>query len=111
MRMILAALSNRKAAIGLAIVVIIVLMGLIAPLLTDYNPARRVGRPHEEPSATHLMGTTRNGYDVFAQLTHGARTSLAVGFGAGLIITVIGTAVGIAGGYLGGKTDEALNFA
>jgi peptide/nickel transport system permease protein len=111
MRMILAALSNRKAAIGLAIVVIIVVMGLIAPLLTDYNPARRVGRPHEEPSATHLMGTTRNGYDVFAQLTHGARTSLAVGFGAGLIITVIGTAVGIAGGYLGGKTDEALNFA
>ena len=111
MRMILAALSNRKAAIGLAIVVIIVVMGLIAPLLTDYNPARRVGRPHEEPSATHLMGTTRNGYDVFAQLTHGARTSLAVGFGAGLLITVIGTAVGITAGYLGGKVDEALNFA
>lgn len=111
MRMILAALSNRKAAIGLFIVVALVVMALIAPLLTDYNPSRRVGRPHEEPSATHVMGTTRNGYDVFAQLTYGARTSLAVGFGAGLLITVIGTAVGIAAGYLGGKVDEALNFA
>ena len=80
MRMILAALSNRKAAIGLFIVVALVVMALIAPLLTDYNPARRVGRPHEEPSATHVLGTTRNGYDVFAQLTYGARTSLAVGF-------------------------------
>jgi peptide/nickel transport system permease protein len=109
--MILVALSNRKAAIGLFIVIALVVMALIAPLLTDYNPARRVGRPHEEPSATHVMGTTRNGYDVFAQLAYGARTSLAVGFGAGLIITVIGTAVGIAGGYLGGKVDEALNFA
>jgi peptide/nickel transport system permease protein len=111
MRMILAALSNRKAAIGLFIVVALVVMALIAPLLTDYNPARRVGRPHEEPSTTHVLGTTRNGYDVFAQLAYGARTSLAVGFGAGLLITVIGTAVGIAGGYLGGKVDEALNFA
>ncbi len=111
MRMILAALSNRKAAIGLFIVIALVVMALIAPLLTDYNPARRVGRPHEEPSATHVLGTTRNGYDVFAQLAYGARTSLAVGFGAGLLITVIGTAVGIAGGYLGGKVDEALNFA
>ncbi|KGM35361.1 ABC transporter permease [Inquilinus limosus] len=111
MRMILAALSNRKAAIGLFIVAALVVMALIAPLLTDYNPSRRVGRPHEEPSATHVLGTTRNGYDVFAQLVYGARTSLAVGFGAGLLITVIGTAVGIAAGYLGGKVDEALNFA
>ncbi|WP_051249400.1 ABC transporter permease [Inquilinus limosus] len=111
MRMILAALSNRKAAIGLVIVVFLVVTALIAPLLTDYNPSRRVGRPHEPPSAEHVLGTTRNGYDVFSQLTYGARTSLAVGFGAGLLITVIGTAVGIAAGYLGGKTDEVLNFA
>lgn len=111
MRMILAALSNRKAAIGLVIVAFLLVMALIAPLLTDYNPSRRVGRPHEPPSATHVLGTTRNGYDVFSQLVYGARTSLAVGFGAGLLITVIGTAVGIAAGYLGGKTDEVLNFA
>lgn len=111
MRMILAALSNRKAAIGLVIVVFLVVTALIAPLLTDDNPSRRVGRPHEPPSAEHVLGTTRNGYDVFSQLTYGARTSLAVGFGAGLLITVIGTAVGIAAGYLGGKTDEVLNFA
>ena len=111
MRMILAALSNRKAAIGLFIVAALVVMALIAPLLTDYSPSRRVGRPHEPPSATHVLGTTRNGYDVFSQLTYGARTSLAVGFGAGLLITVIGTAVGVAAGYLGGKVDEALNFA
>lgn len=111
MRMILAALSNRKAATGLAIVVAILLMALLAPLLTEHNPSRRVGRPHQAPSAEHVLGTTRTGHDVFAQLIHGARISLAVGLGAGLIITVIGTAVGVAGGYLGGKVDEALNFA
>ena len=101
---------NRKALIGLAIVLIIVLVALAAPLLTEYNPAGRTGRPHQPPSAEHILGTTRLGQDVWARLIYGARTSLAVGFAAGFLITIVGTALGIIAGYRGGKTDEVISF-
>ncbi len=101
---------NRKAFIGLAIVLLIVLVALAAPLLTEYNPAARTGRPHQPPSADHILGTTRLGQDVWARLIYGAQTSLAVGFAAGLLITVVGTTLGIVAGYRGGKTDEVISF-
>ena len=103
-------LRNRKALIGVTILVIVVLLAVFAPLLTDYLPTQRVGRPHQPPSGDHLLGTTRLGYDVFTRLLYGARVSLAVGFGAGLLITVIGTVLGIIAGYKGGVIDEVISF-
>ncbi|MDE1996452.1 MAG: ABC transporter permease [Rhizobiaceae bacterium] len=103
-------LGNRKAMIGFIIIALILIVALAAPLLTHYDPAARVGRPHQAPSADHWLGTTRIGQDVFARLIYGARTSLAVGFGAGLLITFVGTALGILSGYRGGKTDEVISF-
>lgn len=103
-------LRNRKALTGLVIIAFIVLVAIAAPLLTQYDPAARTGRPHQPPSLDHILGTTRIGQDVFARLIYGARTSLAVGFGAGLLITLVGTALGIISGYRGGKTDEIISF-
>jgi peptide/nickel transport system permease protein len=101
---------NRKALIGVTILAVIIFVTLFAPLLTDYLPTQRVGRPHQPPSGDHLLGTTRLGYDVFTRLIYGARVSLAVGFGAGLLITVIGTVLGIIAGYKGGVVDEVITF-
>lgn len=103
-------LRNRKALIGVTILTIVVLLAVFAPLLTDYLPTQRVGRPHQPPSSDHLLGTTRLGYDVFTRMLYGARVSLAVGFGAGLLITVIGTVLGIIAGYKGGVVDEVISF-
>ena len=103
-------LHNRKALIGVTILIIVILVAVFAPVLTEYSPTQRVGRPHQPPSADHWLGTTRLGYDVFTRLLHGARVSLAVGFGAGLLITVIGTVLGIIAGYKGGVIDEVITF-
>ncbi|MGV3650078.1 MAG: ABC transporter permease [Devosia sp.] len=103
-------LRNRKALVGASILLVIVLLAIFAPLLTEYGPTQRVGRPHQPPSADHWLGTTRLGYDVFTRLLYGARVSLAVGFGAGLLITVIGTVLGIIAGYKGGVVDEVITF-
>ena len=103
-------LQNKKAMTGLVILTIIILVAIFAPLLTEYSPVKRVGRPHQAPSWDHWMGTTRLGHDVFSRLVHGARVSLAVGFGAGLMITLIGTVLGIIAGYKGGVIDEVINF-
>lgn len=103
-------LHNRKALIGVTILAAVILVAVFAPLLTQYLPTQRVGRPHQPPSADHLLGTTRLGYDVFTRLIYGARVSLAVGFGAGLLITIIGTVLGIIAGYKGGAVDEVITF-
>ena len=103
-------LGNKKALIGVAILALIILVAISAPLLTEYSPVKRVGRPHQPPSWEHWLGTTRLGHDVFARLVYGARVSLAVGFGAGLVITLIGTVLGIIAGYKGGVVDEIINF-
>lgn len=101
---------NRKALIGLVILVVIVGAAIAAPLITQYLPTARVGRPHQAPSAAHWLGTTRLGQDVFSRLVYGARTSLAVGFGAGVMITLVGTVLGIVAGYRGGIVDDIINF-
>ncbi|WP_169194580.1 ABC transporter permease [Devosia sp. MC1541] len=101
---------NKKAVIGLSLLFLIILVAIFAPFLTEYSPTQRVGRPHQPPSADHWLGTTRLGHDVFTRLIYGARVSLAVGFGAGLLITVIGTVLGIIAGYKGGVVDEVINF-
>lgn len=101
---------NKKAVVGLAIVLAYVAIAVAAPVITEHAPMQRVARPHEAPSMEHLLGTTRMGRDVFTQLIWGTRTSLFVGFLAGLIVTVIGVALGITAGYLGGWVDEVINF-
>ncbi len=60
------------------------------------------------PSQEHYFGTTHNGRDIYSQVIHGSRTALLVGFVAALMVTVIGTNVGLFAGYLRGRTDNVL---
>jgi peptide/nickel transport system permease protein len=102
--------TNPKGMIGLAILLVFVVLAALAPWITPYDPYRRSGPPHVEPGIEHLLGTSRQGKDVFSQLIEGGRTSLTVGLVAGLSATLIGLLVGISSGYLGGRTDEVLSF-
>ena len=109
-RLLTPILRNRKAMIGLAILLVYVAVALLAPVITGHDPIKRVGRPHEAPSLDHILGTTRMGRDVFNQLIWGTRTSLFIGLLAGSIVTIIGVTLGVMAGYLGGWIDEAVNF-
>lgn len=60
------------------------------------------------PSAEHFFGTTHNGRDIFSQVIYGTRTALLVALVAAIMVTVIGTNVGLFAGYLRGKTDNVL---
>ncbi|HEV7292378.1 MAG TPA: ABC transporter permease, partial [Devosia sp.] len=64
-------LHNKKAVVGVTILLVIVLIAIFAPLLTEYSPTQRVGRPHQPPSADYWLGTTRLGHDVFTRLIYG----------------------------------------
>jgi len=93
---------HRLAIIGLAIIIVVVAMALLAPFITAYSPTdldlRSIRQP---PSAAHLLGTDTLGFDVWTRVVYGARTSLIVGFGAVAISIVIGTLLGVTAGFYG----------
>ncbi len=104
-------LMNRKAAIGVGILVFFILVGIFAPVIAPTkDPNRMIGRPHEAPSLEHPLGTTRQGQDVFTQLVWGTRITLAVGFVTGTIVIAIAVIIGISAGYLGSWPDELLSL-
>jgi peptide/nickel transport system permease protein len=97
-------------SIGLAVVLIIVLVALLAPLLPlrDPNltaPARRLGVPGANAS---VLGTDQLGRDLLSRLVWGARVSITVAAVAAIIAFVIGGGIGLVAGYYGGKVDTLL---
>jgi peptide/nickel transport system permease protein len=104
-------LHNRKASIGIAILVFFTLIAIFAnQIAPTRNAARIVGPGSQAPSADFLFGTSRQGQDIFAQVIHGTRTSMTVGFVTGTIIMIIAIAVGLTAGYVGGWVDEVLSL-
>jgi len=98
-----------KLALGLVIVGGIVLFGILAPLFSQ-DPRDSDNPALSPPSAEHVLGTTKLGYDVFAQLAYGTQGSLMVGLVAGLIALGLSVVFGIVAGYKGGWTDEVLSL-
>ncbi|WP_232379949.1 ABC transporter permease [Polyangium fumosum] len=100
----------RKAAAGLVILGVFFLMALVGPLVAPHDPMAFVDIPLQPPSRVHLLGTTGQGQDVWSQTIAGARSSLLVGFVAGLMMTTIGAIVGAVAGTFGGLVDDVLSL-
>jgi len=97
-----------SAAIGSAILLVIVLGALLAPWLAPYDLHKQVGPVFGHPSWSHPLGLDDGGIDMVTLLMWGARVSLVVGFAATFVSMVIGGTIGVAAGYFGGKTDTTL---
>ena len=103
-------LHQKKALAGLVIICVLCLMAIFAPIIAPGAPGARVGRSHQPPTVEHVFGTTKMGRDVYTQFVWGSRTSISVGFATGIAITLIGTAIGLIAGYIGGRTDALLDL-
>jgi len=93
---------------GLALFVSFVTIAIFAPLIAPYDPFVSVAPPFGAPSLTHILGTNDAGQDIFSELLYGTRTSLLVGISAALIVSGIGTIVGLVAGYAGGLVEDIL---
>jgi peptide/nickel transport system permease protein len=101
--------KNRLALSGGAVVLLLALMAVSAPLVAPHDPHKPdVKRILDPPSGRHWLGTDQVGRDVLSRMLYGARVSLAVGFVSVGIATVIGIALGAAAGYHGGAVDAAV---
>jgi peptide/nickel transport system permease protein len=98
--------ANKASWIGLAIVILVVLAAVFAPLLAPHDPLEQnIIDRLKPPTADHPLGTDYFGRDTFSRLLYGARISLIIGAGATLIAMAVGTAVGMLAGWRGGRYD------
>lgn len=88
--------GNKASVFGLAVVCIMILLAVFAPLICRYDPLEldTVNRL-KGISAAHWFGTDTMGRDVFARVIYGARISLTVGFSVGIISGTVGLVIGL----------------
>ncbi|MEF2646274.1 MAG: ABC transporter permease [Oscillospiraceae bacterium] len=100
--------SNRRALIGLIVLLLIVLLAVLGPFFSPYPYDGMGTEVNRGPSGTHWFGTDALGRDLFTRVLYGIRISLFVGFVSTLINCVIGVMYGGVAGYVGGRTDAAM---
>lgn len=110
LREVLVALGRNKLAMfGLAIVVVMALLCIAAPLIAPYGyDDQDVSQKFLFPSLEHICGTDNLGRDIFSRLLYGGRISLLVGILSAGFGAVIGTVIGAVSGYYGGRADNVI---
>jgi peptide/nickel transport system permease protein len=100
-------LRNRQVVTGGAVLSLLVVTALLAPILSPYAPEHvDVLQRLKPPTAPHPFGTDGFGRDVCARVLHGARTSALVGFTTMLVTILFGGMIGIVTGYFRGWLDR-----
>ena len=102
---------DRAALLGLALILLLVLSAIFAPLLATHpddvfelHPAKRL----RAPSSEHWLGTDRMGSDVYSRLLFGARITILIGVIAVGASVLIGVPVGLVAGYFHNWVSDAL---
>jgi peptide/nickel transport system permease protein len=110
-------LEHKGLLIGASLIVLIALVALFAPWLTPYDPYQqslpeRLTPPfwYEHGVWAHPLGTDSLGRDYLTRIMYGARISLLVGFAVMAVSCLIGSALGMAAGYFGGRVDLFVSF-
>lgn len=104
--------KSRMGMVGLVLLLFFVILAVTAPLFVsqqDIGVSNPPGQPLQPPSWAFPLGTDDFGRSVLDLVIWGARISLLVGFTATVMTMTVGAAVGIAGGYFGGRADSVLN--
>jgi peptide/nickel transport system permease protein len=108
-RALRAVLSDRKVAIPVGVLVAIVLFAIFWPMIWNQGPdTQNLLSALEAPSTGHPMGTDQLGRDILARVATGARISLIIGTVVMLTGALIGGAIGLMAGTIGGLSEGLL---
>ena len=92
-------------AIGGLIVLVLVVVAVLAPVLSPYDPRSTPAAPWQPPNADFILGADYVGRDVLSRLIYGARISLYVGMGSVLVGITASFVIGVSLTYMGGVVD------
>jgi len=102
-------LRSPTSAFGLAVLAVLVLTALFAPLIATHDPyVQALGNVLQPPGGEHLFGTDELGRDIFSRLVFGARITLTIIFLVSIVVGPIGLIIGTSAGYLGGRFDTVM---
>ncbi len=105
-------LSNRSVAIGLAIVLLYIVMAVLGTFsITPFPPNEQHPKPADRlqpPGPVYIMGSDQFGRDIFSRVIRGTIYSLRVAIVSVTIATLLGTAIGMISGYVGGPLDNLI---
>ncbi len=104
MRRVLRRLLGRPLpALSAAVVLIVVVGALAAPVLATHNPTTiDMANALKGPARAHLLGTDDLGRDLFTRMLYGGRVSLSIAMSTGVAAGVAGAALGLTAGYFRG---------
>ncbi|MFF9123621.1 ABC transporter permease [Streptomyces sp. NPDC014889] len=101
--------ANKLAVVGLAIIVVLVLVAIFAPLIAPYDPLKQnLMNTLQAPGGDHLLGTDSLGRDQFSRLIYGSRIAIIVGLASILVAVTIGILLGSLAGYYGRWVDTVI---
>ena len=102
--------GNGKAMVGAAMLSVFVILALVPGLIAPYDPEAEIFPPGEGPSPEHWLGTTHYGQDILSQVIWGARPSMVIAVGVGLLATLVSIVAGVTAAYVGGLTDNTISL-
>jgi peptide/nickel transport system permease protein len=100
---------DRLGLVGLGIMSGLVLVAVLGPLITPYDPTAQQFGMLLPPSADHPMGTDSLGRDVLSRVISGTRVSVAVGIGVAVLGGTVGVVLGLLAGYFRGWIDDVIS--
>lgn len=104
-------LLTPKALFGLVMISLVVVAGLLAPLISPFDPARQdllAAMTPPQLTGPHYLGTDHVGRDLLSRIIYGARVSLLIAIAVVFASGVFGVALGIVSGYFGGRVDSII---
>lgn len=102
-------LRHRLAVVGAAFLLLLVLVAILAPVISPYDPnIVDLASFQQPPSGSHWLGTDSAGRDVLSRLIYGTRVSLTVGVAAAISAGILGLVLGLLAGVLGGWVDSVI---
>ena len=97
--------SKPMGAVSAAIIIVVILVAITAPVIAPYDPLDISHEPFIRPAPGAWLGADELGRDVLSRVIHGSRVSMYVGLASVVIGITLGTIIGIISAYVGGVID------
>ncbi|WNM30033.1 ABC transporter permease [Streptomyces sp. Li-HN-5-11] len=101
--------ANKLAVLGLAIIALLILVAIFAPLLAPDDPLKQdLTHTLQSPGGAHPLGTDALGRDQLSRIIYGSRIAVIVGLASIVVALIIGVPLGAIAGYYGRFVDTVI---